>query len=566
MNTERWCKYVCVGLGVVLAVGGLGGGTGSAASTARPSTENGDRQRRHTRAVELGGRLDHSEVRKLPFAARDVAVHWTRSSRARVSISFSTDGLRFTRPIDAGRDPVGEGRGDGETYGALLDAHGATAIGVTTDRPLDRLSVLALRDEPASAPAPRADAQAGDVAPTIITRAGWQANESWRFDANHNEVWPEQFFPLQKLVVHHTASRNNDPDPAATVRSTYYYQAITQGWGDIGYSFLIDEAGRIYEGRHADDTVASPPGENGAGEVVTAGHALGVNQASLGVTFLGTLTTQDATPAAKSALEDLLAWEVARHGIDPHGITLYQDPDGVTSSYTPRQPIPNILGHRDVSATECPGGAFYATLPGVRDAVAARITPLLGVATSSLADATVGAPYSQGLEASGGQSPYSWSLAADSTSLPPGLGLSTSGQISGTATTAGTYSFRVQVADGANPVHTAVRDLSITVMDVPDFTLVVSPASRTVTRGSSVDYTVTIGRSGGFTGAVTLAVNCPTGATCGWSSNPTTGSSVRLSVRTRRATPRTTYGLTVTGTSAPPPLTRSASEVNLLVR
>jgi N-acetylmuramoyl-L-alanine amidase len=53
---------------------------------------------------------------------------------------------------------------------------------------------------------------------------------------------------VQKLIVHHTATQNNDPDPPATIRSIYYYHAVTQGWGDIGYNFLIDEAGNLYEG------------------------------------------------------------------------------------------------------------------------------------------------------------------------------------------------------------------------------------------------------------------------------------------------------------------------------
>jgi fibronectin type 3 domain-containing protein len=52
---------------------------------------------------------------------------------------------------------------------------------------------------------------------------------------------------------------------------------------------------------------------------------------------------------------------------------VYTDPDGITSSYTPTQSLPNIIGHRDVNATECPGDTFYKTLPAVRTTVAARV-------------------------------------------------------------------------------------------------------------------------------------------------------------------------------------------------
>jgi N-acetylmuramoyl-L-alanine amidase-like protein len=330
------------------------------------------------RAAEVHGPLSGSEIRELPLQARDVAVHWAGNPNAQVQIALSTDGVGFGPLMDVGRDEVGEQRRNGETYGAVLGADGARFARVTSDRPIARLSVLALDPQPAGSGVAVAGPGAAAVAmPSVISRSGWGADESLRF-ANGAEVWPPEFYALQKCVVHHTATRNADPDPAATVRSIYYYHCITQGWGDIGYTFLIDEAGRIYKGRNSHapgdplgDTIT---GENDAGAVVTAGHALGVNQGSIGVAFLGTLTSVDATAAAKSSLVNLLAWDCDRHGIDPRATTLYQDPDGITSSYTPTQPIPNILGHRDVNATECPGNTFYPNLPSVRDAVASQIT------------------------------------------------------------------------------------------------------------------------------------------------------------------------------------------------
>jgi N-acetylmuramoyl-L-alanine amidase. len=154
------------------------------------------------------------------------------------------------------------------------------------------------------------------------------------------------------------------------VRAIYYYHAVTQGWGDIGYNFLIDEAGRVYEGRYARTYASgeSPTGEDAAGNGVTGAHALGFNSGTVGIALLGTLTSQDATPAARDALGRLLAWIAGGHGIDPHGSALYTNPvSGTQATFA------NIAGHRDVNATECPGGLFYATLPALRDAVAALI-------------------------------------------------------------------------------------------------------------------------------------------------------------------------------------------------
>jgi uncharacterized protein with LGFP repeats len=211
--------------------------------------------------------------------------------------------------------------------------------------------------------------------PPVIPRSGWGADESLRFDSSGNEIWPPAFYPVQKLIVHHTATQNNDPDPAATIRSIYYYHAVTQGWGDIGYNFLIDEAGNVYEGRYSHTYAPgeSPTGQDLSGNGVTGAHAQGYNSGTVGIALLGTLTNLDATPAARSALESLLAWEADEHGIDPQGSALYTNPVSGTQAT-----FPNIAGHRDVNSTECPGGTFYATLPTIRSDVAARIAAAHG--------------------------------------------------------------------------------------------------------------------------------------------------------------------------------------------
>ena len=183
--------------------------------------------------------------------------------------------------------------------------------------------------------------------------------------------------------MHHTAGSNNDPNPAATIRSIYYYHPVTQGWGDIGYNFLIDEAGRIYKGRYSGpagtrsaDTIS---GENALGHGVTAAHSFQFNSGTVGVALLGTLTTQDATAPARSALVDHLAWEAEHHNIGPNGRSEYVNPVNGT-----RKVFDNIAGHRDVSATECPGGTFYETLPGLRTSVASRIAAGTTVTSSTV--------------------------------------------------------------------------------------------------------------------------------------------------------------------------------------
>ena len=81
-----------------------------------------------------------------------------------------------------------------------------------------------------------------------VSRAEWGADESKRFEDNV-ESWEPTFFSVQGLIVHHTVTANDDPDPAATVRAIYHQHTVLNGWGDIGYHYLIDASGRVYEGR-----------------------------------------------------------------------------------------------------------------------------------------------------------------------------------------------------------------------------------------------------------------------------------------------------------------------------
>ena len=77
---------------------------------------------------------------------------------------------------------------------------------------------------------------------TYLTRAGWGADESLRFNPDGTEKFPPAFFDVQTLTVHHTVTANSDPDPAATVRAIYFFYSITEDFGDIGYHLLVDQA------------------------------------------------------------------------------------------------------------------------------------------------------------------------------------------------------------------------------------------------------------------------------------------------------------------------------------
>ncbi|WP_341845964.1 peptidoglycan recognition protein family protein [Streptomyces curacoi] len=197
-----------------------------------------------------------------------------------------------------------------------------------------------------------------------LSRPAWGADESKRYkDGQVNS--PEKYYALQTITVHHTATPNDDPDPAATIRGIYEYHAVSLDWGDIGYHFLIDEAGNVYEGRYSGDD--GIPAFNPDGDLVTAFHTAGFNSGNLGIALLGTLNDRGPTDAAKASLIRLIKVISRFKGLDPAGRTTFVNPvNGVTKD------VDTVSGHRDWLETECPGQTMYDLLAEVRTAAARR--------------------------------------------------------------------------------------------------------------------------------------------------------------------------------------------------
>ena len=81
------------------------------------------------------------------------------------------------------------------------------------------------------------------------------------------------------------------------------------------------------------------------------------------------------------------------------------------------------------------------------------------ITSTTMPDAAAGAPYSLTLTASGGTSPYSWSVSSGA--LPVGLTLSSDGIVSGTPSTAGSSTFSVTVVDSDNLAATQALTLNV---------------------------------------------------------------------------------------------------------
>jgi hypothetical protein len=261
----------------------------------------------------------------------------------------------------AGAGTVDHGAYTGGTTEAAMAASAADAglapLGATVIPPAGReqtereLSVLRGTDPELDR---RAEPRIGPR-PGIVTRRGWGADESLR----------ESGFGYTKRVdavfVHHTATGNayTCAQAPSVVRSIYRYHARSMGWRDIGYNFLIDKCGTVYEGR-----------AGGVARPVLGAHTLGFNSDTVGVAVIGTYSTARPSAAAVDAVARLAAWKLGLYGADPRGHTYLTSGGGNLHQKGKNVRLRVISGHRDGFATDCPGGRLYGELGTIRTAAA----------------------------------------------------------------------------------------------------------------------------------------------------------------------------------------------------
>jgi len=216
-------------------------------------------------------------------------------------------------------------------------------------------------------------------APRVVTRAQWGANESLTRGTGVSSG-------VRALFVHHTDTTNGytRAQAAAQVRAVHAFHTRIRGWNDVGYNFLVDRFGTIYEGRRGSLT-----------DAVRGAHAGGFNTDTLGISMLGSFTSGRPPAATVRAVRDLVVWKSGQYFIDPRTSTVLTSLGGGTARYKAgvRVRVNTLSGHRDVGQTECPGTDGYPILPSVRRAAAARMVPgLTGTVLSTTATTVDGAP------------------------------------------------------------------------------------------------------------------------------------------------------------------------------
>jgi hypothetical protein len=198
--------------------------------------------------------------------------------------------------------------------------------------------------------------------PPLLSREAWGANEAIR------RATPQYAPSVQFAVVHHTAGTNSytASQSAAIVRGIEIYHVKGNGWNDIGYNFLVDKYGQVFEGRYG-----------GVDQPVIGAHDEGFNTGSVGVAVLGSF--QSATPpkVARTALAKLLAWRLDIAHVDPLSkLTWISGGNPKFAAGTPVA-LRAVSGHRDSGQTTCPGAAFYAQLDAIAQQAVALGLPKL---------------------------------------------------------------------------------------------------------------------------------------------------------------------------------------------
>jgi hypothetical protein len=321
-----------------------------------------------------------------------VGVQWRGGAGVRIELRARSHSGRWSRWAPAAADHDGPDRAEGHgsvRAGEPIWAGGSDRVQVRSSRPARDLRLRLLNTTGTATPAARARTAArthrsgppGTLplpttrarVPPIVPRAAWGAGRCKpRTTAGLGRV--------QMAFVHHTVSLNgySRAQSAAVVLGVCLFHRNGNGWNDMGYNFLVDRFGRVFEGR-----------AGGIDQPVVGAQAGGFNVPSTGVSVIGDFSRAAPPRAAMSALARLLAWKLSIHGVPATGSVTVTSAGGPSTGYRAgtRVTLRRISGHRDADLTACPGAGLYRALPSLRRRVAALEGPVSGLTLATEAPA-----------------------------------------------------------------------------------------------------------------------------------------------------------------------------------
>jgi hypothetical protein len=292
-----------------------------------------------------------------PMHFNMLALHWTGSG----TVSYRIHRLHGTWSawVAADADVAPDG-GTGRWHDGNLDwTAAADGVQFRPRGPVRRLRAYELWSRVTTKPSRRIS---GTGTPAIVPRSGWGADEKI--------VRAKPLIaPADRLaVVHHTAGTNSytAAQAAAIVRGIEVYHVKGNGWNDIGYNFLVDRFGTVYEGRRG-----------GIEKNVIGAHSEGFNTGTFGVALIGNYARARPPKVQQDALVNLLAWRLDVAHVDPLSTVVYTSGGNAKFKAGKIVTLRAISGHRDTGPSECPGNGTYALLPGIAKRVALTALPKL---------------------------------------------------------------------------------------------------------------------------------------------------------------------------------------------
>ncbi|WP_040495915.1 N-acetylmuramoyl-L-alanine amidase, partial [Ilumatobacter nonamiensis] len=161
----------------------------------------------------------------------------------------------------------------------------------------------------------------------------------------------------EAVIVHHSAGSSNysQAQVPAVLRGLCAYQTGSSDLDDVGYNFVIDRFGTVWEGRTGSKRAP-----------IQSAHARGFNYNTQGVVLLGNYDPASPPAAQLNGLQQLLDWLTGWYGIEPaQAITLIAGSDGQGFNEGDTRTVNGVAGHREVGQTSCPGGAFFPQLNSI---------------------------------------------------------------------------------------------------------------------------------------------------------------------------------------------------------
>ena len=304
---------------------------------------------------------------RAPFAFDLVGARW--SGRGQVELR-SRSGARELDGVVRARARRGPASGSGASVAEPLWTGRGRLVQLRSSGPVRALRAIVVNGGTGPATGVRLAPASVATAPVIHTRAEWGADESMR---RANPLYAPS---VQMVFVHHTATTNDysESQVPAILRSIYAYHVQANGWNDIGYNYLVDRFGQIWEGRYG-----------GITRNVVGAQTLGFNTGSVGIAYIGDGQSTPLTDAARAALVSLISWRLDLAHVDPRSTTPMVSGGNPKYAAGAQVTLRAVSGHRDGTLTDCPGDTIYAQLPQIaQDAYASGLPKIFAPEASAL--------------------------------------------------------------------------------------------------------------------------------------------------------------------------------------